>query len=517
VRAALYARVSTDDQAEKYGLSSQLTELRALAARKGYDVIGEFADEGISGATLDRPQLERLRELVRHRALDVVLVHDLDRLTRDVGHCALLLEELERADVRLEFIAMTAERTAEGRLLLDVKAALGSYERAKIRERTRRGRLEKARQGRWPHGRPPYGYRSAAGRLEEDPATAAVVRKVYGWYTQDGWSLRAIVRALRSEGAPKPTPWTRQWSMVAVWRILQQSAYVGRAVWNRRRTGARGSRPTEEWIVVPSPRLVSDAAFARAGALLRDNRARLSGRPSLTPTLLRGLLWCGTCRRRLSLASTGRGRWRYYRCTSRDVLHGVEGRCPTRDVRAEPLEAAVWEAVVGLLREPSLFLPAFEVAQVRLGVREVEVRSAVEHLRRERAAVGRRIAATAELLGDPDMPHPELRARLEDLERQRRHLDGRLEGAQARLLSHDVQEARRAAVRRFCEELGPRLDALGKTLEGRRAVLVRCVDRIVWRGDRAEVHASLPVPPETVTSSELIEAPKKPAVAGGCC
>jgi site-specific DNA recombinase len=520
VKAALYGRVSTEDQVERYGLASQLTELRELAARRGYEVVGTFVDEGISGATLDRPGLEKVRELVRHRAVDVVLAHDLDRLTREVGHCALLIEELERADVRLEFVVMTLDRTAEGRLMLDMKAALGSYERAKIRERTRRGRLEKARQGRWPHGRPPFGYRVVDQRLAEQPEQAAVVRAIFAWFTREGWSIRQIVRALRAEGAPKPTPETRQWQTVAVWRILQQSAYIGRAIWNRRRE--RGEfRPEAEWIIVPGPPIVSEATFARAAELLRTNRARLEGRPPREAAPLRGLLWCGTCGRRLFLVATrgkgGRGRWRYYRCTSRDPLYAREGRCPNREVRAEPLEAAVWDAIVGLLSAPELLAPAVEVAQVRLGVREVEIRSEVEHLRQTLTAVATKIAATAELLGDPAMPHAELRARLATLEAQRRHLMGRLQMAEGTLASHDAQVARQAAVAKFCAELVPRLQVLGATPEGRRFVLGKCVDRITWRDGRAEIEAVLPAWPETVPSIELIEPPKKPAMSGGCC
>jgi site-specific DNA recombinase len=499
VRAALYARVSTDEQAERYGLASQLTELRALAGRKGYAVLAEVVDEGISGATLDRPGLDRLRELVRQGAADVVLAHDLDRLTRDVGHCAILLEELERADVRLEFVAMTHERTAESRLLLDVKAALASYERTKIRERTRRGRLEKARQGRWPHGRPPYGYQVVDGRLAEDPPRAEVVRRIFGWYTRDGWSIRAIVRTLRAAGALKPTPWTKHWETVAVWRILQQPAYVGRAIWNRRRTDSPAWRPEGDWIMIPAPPLVSEATYARAAELLATNRTRLAGRPPTVPAPLRGHLVCGHCGRRLFLATTrgrgGRGFWRYYRCSGRDPLSNVSGRCPNGEVRAEPLEDAVWDAVAGLLRKPALLLPAFEVAQVRLGVREVEVRSEVEHLRRERMTLARRITAVAELLGDPNLPQPELRARLADLEGQRRHLDGRLDAAQARLTSRDSEAARVSAARRFCEELGPRLTALGATPAGRAEVFRACVERVVWTGTVAKIEAVLPLSP----------------------
>lgn len=165
----------------------------------------------------------------------------------------------------------------------------------------------------------------------------------------------------------------------------------------------------------------------------------------------------------------------------------------------------VWETVVGLLREPALLVPAFEVAQVRVGVRDVEVRSELEHLRRDQAAIARKLAATAELLGDPDMPHRELRARLAALEDQRRHVEGRLNVVQARLLSHDAQAARGAAVREFCAEFVARLEALGRTSGGRAFVLARCIDRIAWRNGTIEIQVALPVRVQTVSPIEIAE------------
>src|SRR5262249_35453508 len=106
MRVALYGRVSTDEQAERFGLASQLTELRAFAAKQGWTIPsgGEFVDDGYSGATLERPALTRLRETIRLRAFDGVLIHDVDRLARRLAHQLLLVEEFERASVRVEFL-----------------------------------------------------------------------------------------------------------------------------------------------------------------------------------------------------------------------------------------------------------------------------------------------------------------------------------------------------------------------------------------------------------------------------
>jgi len=136
VRAALYARVSTEEQAERYGLASQVTELRELATRKGYEIVAELSDDGVSGATLDRPALTRLRDQVRAGAYQAVLAHAPDRLSRNLAHQLLLLEEFKKADCAVVFLTTPTEDTAEGRLLLNVSGVVAEFEREKIKERT---------------------------------------------------------------------------------------------------------------------------------------------------------------------------------------------------------------------------------------------------------------------------------------------------------------------------------------------------------------------------------------------
>src|SRR5262245_66626515 len=138
MRAAIYARVSTEEQAERFGLTSQVTELRALAERLGYAIPSgaEFLDDGYSSATLERPALTRLRDAAKAGAFQIALVHDPDRLSRRLAHQLLLSDELERAGVRLEYLTTPRTDTPEGRLLGHVKGVIAEYEREKSRERT---------------------------------------------------------------------------------------------------------------------------------------------------------------------------------------------------------------------------------------------------------------------------------------------------------------------------------------------------------------------------------------------
>src|SRR5437773_2609383 len=126
--AVTYSRVSTEDQAQAYGLTSQVHELREYARRKGYAITDELADDGVSGATLERPALTTLRDGVRAGRWDVVLVHAPDRLSRNLVHQLLLLDECRKANVRVEFCTTPAEDTAEGRLLLNVSGVVAEFE-----------------------------------------------------------------------------------------------------------------------------------------------------------------------------------------------------------------------------------------------------------------------------------------------------------------------------------------------------------------------------------------------------
>lgn len=501
VRAALYARVSTEEQAARYGLASQLTELRALAANRGYTIPegGEFVDDGCSGADLDRPALTRLRDAVRLAAFQVVIIHDPDRLSRRLAHQLLLVEEFERAGVRLEFLTTPSEETPEGRLLLQVKGVVAEYERAKIRERTLRGKREKARRGLIPAGPIPYGYRqdsAVPGRLVAHEDEASVVRLIFRWLVDEGRSVRAIVGELRRLGV-RPRR-SRQWARSSVRRMLTDPLYIGRAYFNRRqRVGdAAGHqvvrfRDEKDWIALTVPALVSPEVYQAAQRQLERNRA--TGRPPRYVYLLRGLLRCGTCGRSYyGVPSHGRP---FYRCAGRDRLAGG-GRCRAPVLSAGRLEAFVWETVSGVLRQPGLLTEKIEAHQRALGVRQVEVLSEVEYLARQFGDFERQGERLLDLYLDGGIPKGLLQKRLEGFESQKAELSARLAQARQRAASHAAEAAHRDAVARYCRLALRGLERL--TAEGRQRLLRALVDAIVLRGNMLELHGLLPgrwVPP----------------------
>jgi site-specific DNA recombinase len=494
MKAALYLRVSTEDQVEKYGLPAQRTELLALAQRRGDTIVEEYSDDGVSGATLERPALARLRDAVRARTVEVVLVHTLDRLSRDLGELLLLLKEWERAGVSLDATDGPLERTPTGRMLVQVKGMVSEYERAMILSRTLRGKRERAKQGRWLGTVPTYGYRATPeGQLVVHDAEAATVRLIFQGLVEEQRGLRQIVRELRALGLA--TRRGRPWALSTVLGMVRNSVYAGRALYQRDahtrdpKTGRRRRvrRAATDWITIPVPAIIPPATWEAAQRQLVRNRTGLaSGRPGRV-YLLKGLCRCVGCGYRLQ-GLTSHGRRRYYRCHGRDPIH--PRRCGAPAWRADDLEGMVWETIVATLRRPGLLAAQIESHRVRLGVRDVEVRSEVAHLRRALTELDRQEGRLLDAYVDETLQVPALRERLAELGRQRAGLGERLAAAEARVADHTADEARRGAIAAFCRQALRGIGAL--TLEGRQRLLRALVDEIRV-GETVEIHGVLPV------------------------
>jgi site-specific DNA recombinase len=450
LQVAIYARVSSDQQAERQTIDSQLSELRARAAQDGHQVGGDrlFVDNGHSGASLVRPALERLRDLVSLMALDRVYVHAPDRLARSYAHQVLLLEEFARAGTQVVFLNRPIGDSPEDNLLLQLQGMFAEYERAKVLERSRRGKRHRAQAGAVSTlSRAPYGYRyvtRAAGggiaRYDVDEATAGIVRQIFAWVGHEGLTLATVCRRLHAAGIPSPTG-NAHWSRPMIHSLLLNPAYAGQAVYGRRRCipwtpplhPPRGHdglprrpfrqipAPADQHIRVPVPAIIDEGLFAETAERLEENRKRNRARLAGVRYLLRGLLVCQKCGYGFS-GHHHRGKWRYYRCcgTDRSRYQG-ERRCDARLVAVEPLEAAVWAEVRRLLKDPARVLEEYQrrLEAVQTSPGQLEREAVLRQQTRTRGAIGRLIDGYAEGLIEKAEFEPriaELRRRLAQLE-----------------------------------------------------------------------------------------------------
>ena len=382
----LYARVSSEQQEEAGTIESQVAALRERIEQDGYVFLEEmaFIDNGYSGTTLIRPALERLRDVVALQGLQRLYVLCPDRLARKYAYQVLLLEEFQRFGVKVVFLNQPMGETAEDHLLLQMQGMIAEYERAKILERSRRGKRYAARMGEVAVlSGAPYGYRyvdkrdgAGQARYEIDPPAAAVVRQIFGWIGVERVSIGEVSRRLKQSGITSPRG-KNIWDRTTIHGILKNPAYKGCAAFGKTRSGSlrprlrsqrgrllqprRGisvyDRPLEEWSSIPVPALIDEALFTQAQTQLQENRKRARQGQRGARYLLQGLLVCGQCGyayygKQISLKSAkGKGReYAYYRCIGTDAYRfGGERICDNLQVRTDLLDQQVWEEVCHLL------------------------------------------------------------------------------------------------------------------------------------------------------------------------
>ena len=198
-RAILYARVSTDEQARSgYSLAQQIEALRGYAAREGYEVLEEVSDPGQSGA-LERPGMDRVRDLVAAGGVFVVLAQDRDRFAREPAYHYLLSREFEEHGTKIRALNDRGDDSPEGELTDGILDQLGKFERAKMAEHSRRGKLRKAREGKViAIHTPNYGFRYNASRdgYEVDEEAMRVVRRIFRMMGSEHCTLYAVKRTL---------------------------------------------------------------------------------------------------------------------------------------------------------------------------------------------------------------------------------------------------------------------------------------------------------------------------------
>jgi site-specific DNA recombinase len=382
MRVALYARVSTDKQAEKYGVPSQLEALRKRCLERGWTLVLDgdkdaFIDDGYSGAELDRPALNRLRQAVREGRVDVVLAYDPDRLSRKLYHQMILAEEFEKQGIKLEFITQDMGTSSEDRMFFNMRGLVSEYEREKIRERTMRGSREKAKQGKVVSaGAIPFGfcYNKEKATLEENSERAQTVRLIFYAFANENLSLQSLADRLNRLHVPTPRGGDR-WRASTLGVILRNEVYIGKMYQFtkyhiepkfRLKPSAKSKktstalRPKEEWIPVKVSSLIPLELFEAVQRKLKTN-AELSTRNTKRQYLLSGLLYCSQCGGRMGgHAIHGIP---YYRCYRKDnpdrVRLSPDGRpqpCSCPEVRTEAIEPEVWNTICQLIQNPDFLI-----------------------------------------------------------------------------------------------------------------------------------------------------------------
>ena len=548
LRVAIYARVSSDQQAESGTILSQIEELKSRVQADGFVLEDEscFLDDGYTGSSLIRPGLERLRDAAAAGVVDRLYVHSPDRLARNYAHQVLLVEELSGCGVEIVFLNHQIGETPEQKLLLQVQGIIAEYERWKILERGRRGRLSAARRGSVSVlAGAPYGYRyittgagGGTGEYQVVLEEARVVRKIFEWVGQDRLSIHQVAKRLDREGIP--TAKGRSfWNRSTVWGILKNPAYKGTAAFGRRRSGERRARlrpwrgateqprrpsstyavEEKDWIYIQVPAIVSEELFQGVKEQLEENRQRMRERPRRRSYLLSGLLVCEECGYALSgYMATRRSRkgekrrYPYYKCTGRDGHRfGGHRLCWSPPVRADFLEESVWADVQALLSEPDRIKAEFERrlhGDTNLDGSEI-LKDLERQIQKVKRSTGRLIDAYAEGYLEK-----------EEFELRMRKARERLERLQTELKEKADEQSHRkeialvvARFEEFCERVKQGLQE--EDWEIRRDIVRRLIKRIEVNRERVRIVYRVDPSPQPGPSGSSISSycPKRAAHA----
>ncbi|HNT74214.1 MAG TPA: recombinase family protein [Anaerolineae bacterium] len=364
-RAITYARCSGNDKLKTGGenLTDQTHLCREYAIKQGYHIVADLAedDRGASGATFDLPQLSEALRLAHAGGYEVLVVRELDRLSRDLAKQLIVEQELKQAGVTIEYVLYDFPDTPEGRLNKNLRAMLAEYEREKITQRLVRGRKRRAKMGNVIlHGHAPYGYKGVEREdrnfLEIEESQAEIVRLIFQWYTVgDGNSKPMSIEQikdtltamkvptgadLKMTAAPKRVRGYGEWNRTALARMLSSETYIGQWYYG------------EENIPVKVPAIIDKQVWEAAQTRKLQNR-RDSKRNTKYKYLLQSRLRCAECHYLLRTVTrksrSGHSYRQYYHCQAADR----DLPCTNKyHYRADRVDKATWEWIKELLSEP---------------------------------------------------------------------------------------------------------------------------------------------------------------------
>lgn len=368
-KVAIYCRVSSQVQEQEQTIQSQISELKEVW--KNHQIVEEYLDDGWSGEVLARPGLDKLREDAKAGLFDIVSVHSIDRLSRNLYHQGIIVEELKKKGIEVFIKDKPMADSPEGKFLFNVLGAVSEFEKEKILERTRRGRIYKVKTKKILGYIPPYGYDyhkktpEREGFFSVNQKEAKVVGLIFDLYIKHQ-SMTRVQKELALRGGIKPRK-SKKWCRSVVSAILRNEGYTGIGYYNKRQSVAveggkryqrkakSGSkiRPKSEWLEVKFPKIVDKEKFELVQKI-RLKKFKPFGK-SRYFYLLSGLIRCVLCGSTFTGSYNGSpNKYTYYRCTDRRKRFPNPQHCRAKHMRADRIEPAVWSAVSRAATHPRI-------------------------------------------------------------------------------------------------------------------------------------------------------------------
>jgi site-specific DNA recombinase len=380
-QAAIYCRVSTLRQEDEETIEIQRDTLSDHAEKGGHVIVREYCDDGWTGDSLVRPALDLLRQEAKDGLWSTLLIYDPDRLARRYSYQELVMDELKEAGIEIIFVTVSTPKNPEDKIVYGVRGLFAEYERVKIKERFRLGKLRKVKQGSILNSEALYGYTriprkdDVNGYYIVNQEEAEVVRMIFSWVAHEGLTMRKVIVRLLEYGIMPRKSKRGVWNTSTLTHMLRNRGYIGEAKWNssvaivpknplkreRYKRVLKTSKrmlPESEWIIIKIPALIDVDLFEKVQLRLLENFA-LSTRNTKNEYLLSGKIKC-TCGKSRGGEGPKGGQHLYYRCTDRVLSHPLPRTCTEGALNARITDKLVWDELVKLMTSEALLLEQIE-------------------------------------------------------------------------------------------------------------------------------------------------------------
>jgi len=380
---AVYARVSSSLQEEQKTVEAQLGAIYDYVQSHNYVIVEKFIDEGWSGEILVRPQLDQLRAGSRDKKWDAVVIYDPDRLARNLMYQEIVIDELKGLDVEVLFVTMPPVTNSNEKLLFQVRGVFADYERTRIAERFRIGKVRRVKDNNVMLSEAPYGYTYIVnkgkrgdsdyipGHFEINEYESQIVKDIFNWVAYERITLRGVVKKLQDLGIEPRKSKRGVWNTSTLSTLIRNETYIGRARWgsstavipinprnkNKYKKIKKSSRkilPKEKWLYIDVPPLIDKETFDRAILQLKNNFA-VMGRNKKNKYLIAGKVYC-SCGQRRTGEGPMKGKHLYYRCTDRVHSFPLPPNCKEKGINAKITDEIVWDRIYEIMTSKDLLM-----------------------------------------------------------------------------------------------------------------------------------------------------------------
>lgn len=510
-KAAIYLRVSSEEQVKGFGLSVQEEKLRDYCKLYDFELNENhvFREEGVSGAERERPELNRMLVCAEKKEFSVVLVYKIDRLSRLLLHLLEVTNKFEELGVGFRSVTEPIDTTNPlGKCIFQILGSFAEFERGVIRERTYGGQIKNKQQGNWVSGIPPYGYNydKATKKLIVNEEETRVLKRIFEWMVKDRMSLHGIQERLNTMAVPtkldnlgvkKKVNGVGFWRTRTIGRIIANSVYTGTFIYNKYENSKIGGnlRPEEEWIPVSTPQTIDKETFDLAQAQIKAN-SRYAPKNAKYIYLFSSMIDCGDCGGKFSSSyDTWRKtmpdmqRKRYFCNNARKHVRQVVCKAPS--VTEHRLANPIWEGVVNLLENPEIAFKQLEnLSEKNGGIKDTQARLSEVSILLEKNGMRQKKLLDAFLEVDRGLEQKDFLSKKRELEEAKSKLLDEKKRYESMLVSDSEKGVRVNAIQAMYQKLKENLANI--SYEQKREVLRMLVNKVVVSGSKLDIFCNIP-------------------------